>query len=66
MTAMWSSPERRSEHCASLVGDREFEQPPCPDGHDGPGECAEWACAECVGVLMLAVPVLAVPVLAAA
>ncbi|MCF6472958.1 hypothetical protein FAF44_31880 [Nonomuraea sp. MG754425] len=46
MTALWSSPERRSERCPSCAGERPFEQPPCPDGHE-PGRCPEWACVEC-------------------
>jgi hypothetical protein len=46
MTALWSSPERRSERCATCDGERLFEQPPCFDGHE-PGECPDWACAEC-------------------
>ncbi|SEK99568.1 hypothetical protein SAMN05660976_01606 [Nonomuraea pusilla] len=46
MTALWSSPERRSERCVSCAGERLFEQPPCADGHR-PGECPEWFCLEC-------------------
>ncbi len=46
MTALWSSAERRSERCAGCDAERQFEQPPCPDGH-GAGECPEWACQEC-------------------
>ena len=46
MTALWSSPEHRDEHCASCAGERLFEQPACLDGHE-PGECPEWACVEC-------------------
>ncbi|NUR93545.1 MAG: hypothetical protein HOY71_56530 [Nonomuraea sp.] len=52
MTALWSSPERRSEHCASCAGERLFEQPPCMDGHE---VCPEWACLEC-GAAILAGP----------
>jgi hypothetical protein len=54
MTAMWSSPERRTEHCVSCDGEREFEQPPCLDGHVGLGDCPEWACVGCGAVLLLA------------
>lgn len=52
MTALWSSPERRSGHCPSCAGERPFEQPPCADGHE-PGECPEWACADCGHAIML-------------
>lgn len=55
MSTMWSSPERRGEHCASCATERVFEQPPCSDGH-GPGLCPEWACAECGHALFLGVP----------
>ncbi|GIH76654.1 hypothetical protein [Planobispora longispora] len=55
MTTMWSSLEHRGEHCASCAGERVFEQPPCPDGHE-PGECPEWACAECGHALILGLP----------
>src|SRR5687768_14445186 len=46
MTALWSSPERRSERCPACADERPFEQPPCLDGHE-PGECPEWACLDC-------------------
>lgn len=46
MTALWSSPECRREHCASCAAERLFTQPPCLDGHQS-GECPEWACADC-------------------
>ncbi|GAA2359331.1 hypothetical protein GCM10010404_10700 [Nonomuraea africana] len=52
MTALWSSPERRSEHCPSCAGERPFEQPPCMEGHEA---CPEWACLEC-GHALLAGP----------
>ena len=32
-------------HCASCRDEREFEQPPCVDGHDV--DCPELACVEC-------------------
>jgi hypothetical protein len=50
MTSMWSSPERRTEHCAGCDAERTFEQPPCPDGHD---ECPEFLCTACGGTLLL-------------
>ncbi len=56
MTALWSSPERRMETCASCAGERAFEQPPCPDGH-APGECPEWACVACGHALLVLPPV---------
>jgi hypothetical protein len=46
MIALWSSPERRSVHCVTCAGDRQFEQPVCLDGHEA-GECPDWACVEC-------------------
>jgi hypothetical protein len=56
MTSMWSSPERRSEHCAGCAEEREFEQPPCVDGHDAPGECPEWICVACGYAIFVGVP----------
>ncbi len=32
-------------YCSTCSGEREFEQPPCPDDH-GP-DCPEWLCVEC-------------------
>ncbi len=32
-------------HCAHCREEREFEQPPCEDGHDL--DCPETACVEC-------------------
>jgi hypothetical protein len=32
-------------HCVSCRGEREFEQPPCLDGHGV--DCPELACVEC-------------------
>lgn len=52
MTALWSSAECRSEHCASCAGERPFEQPGCADGHE-PGECPEWACVSCGHAILL-------------
>ena len=31
-------------HCVGCRDEREFEQPPCVDGHD---DCPELACIEC-------------------
>ncbi|MBB6548056.1 hypothetical protein ABT362_07785 [Nonomuraea rubra] len=53
MTALWSSPERRSERCPSCAEERAFEQPPCAEGHE-PGQCPEWACVDCGHAVMLA------------
>ena len=50
MTSMWSSPERRTDHCAGCDAERVFEQPPRPDDHD---ECPEWLCMHCGSVLLL-------------
>jgi len=32
-------------HCVSCRGERDFEQPPCLEGHDA--DCPELACVEC-------------------
>ena len=32
-------------HCAECDSEREFEQPPCADGHDM--DCPELACVDC-------------------
>ncbi|MDF2710960.1 MAG: hypothetical protein K0R62_6612 [Nonomuraea muscovyensis] len=55
MTALWSSPERRMETCASCAGERPFEQPPSPAGHV-PGECPELTCLACGHVLPALLP----------
>lgn len=55
MTALWSSPEHRSERCARCAGERLFEQPPCLDGHE-PGECPEWSCVECGHAIFVGLP----------
>lgn len=34
-----------SRHCSGCGEEREFEQPPCPDGHGA--DCPEWACVTC-------------------
>lgn len=34
-----------SRHCPTCGDQREFEQPPCLDGH-GP-DCPEWSCVAC-------------------
>lgn len=31
--------------CPNCARRTEFEQPPCPDGHDS--DCPEWYCTEC-------------------
>lgn len=36
---------RASQHCTTCGGEREFEQPPCMDGHGG--DCPEWLCVVC-------------------
>lgn len=33
MTSMWSSPERRTEHCAGCDSEQMFEQPRAMAGH---------------------------------
>ena len=38
-------------HCPSCDMEREFEQPPCVDGHGQ--DCPEWLCVEC-GLAMVA------------
>ena len=38
-------------HCACCRGEREFEQPPCVDGHDL--DCPELACVECGMALLV-------------
>lgn len=53
MTALWTSPERRSERCPSCAEERAFEQPPCLDGHE-PGQCPEWACVDCGHAMVFA------------
>jgi hypothetical protein len=39
----------RCDQCAKV---REFEQPPCRDGHGA--DCDEWVCATCGGALLVA------------
>ncbi|TKK86977.1 hypothetical protein FDA94_19505 [Herbidospora galbida] len=48
MTSMWSSPEHRTERCASCDTEREFTQPPCEEGHE---VCPEWSCVTCGSAL---------------
>ncbi|GLX94336.1 hypothetical protein Hesp01_22860 [Herbidospora sp. NBRC 101105] len=50
MTSMWSSPEHRTERCASCDTEREFTQPPCEEGHE---VCPEWSCVICGSALFL-------------
>jgi hypothetical protein len=41
-------------YCPDCAEDREFVQPPCPDGHTaGGGECPEWVCADCGAAFVL-------------
>ena len=44
----------RTEHCPMCGEAREFEQPPCVDGHtaDG-GDCPEWICVDCGTAFLL-------------
>ncbi|WP_231618894.1 hypothetical protein [Nonomuraea sp. SBT364] len=77
MTALWSSPERlavlqgehryghRYGHCVTCAGERLFERPVCLDGHE-PGECPEWACAECGHAIWLGLAECARPLVTAA
>lgn len=37
--------------CRNCARRTEFEQPPCPDGHDS--ECPEWYCIECGAATIL-------------
>ncbi len=37
--------------CCNCARRTEFEQPPCPDGHDS--ECPEWYCTECGAATIL-------------
>ncbi|MFI6595291.1 hypothetical protein ACIBHX_03535 [Nonomuraea sp. NPDC050536] len=53
MTALWSSPERRSELCATCAGERLFEQPPCLAELDGHEAWPEWACLECGSAILI-------------
>jgi len=41
-------------HCVGCRGEREFEQPPCVDGHDL--DCPELACVDCGMALVLPWP----------
>ncbi|HVA60441.1 MAG TPA: hypothetical protein VNG13_07875 [Mycobacteriales bacterium] len=34
----------RNRYCPACRDEREFEQPPCLDGHS---DCPEWSCVEC-------------------
>ncbi len=45
---MWSSPEHRTERCASCDAERQFTQPPCDEGHE---VCPEWSCVNCGSAL---------------
>ncbi|GAA0213078.1 hypothetical protein GCM10009527_006260 [Actinomadura nitritigenes] len=45
-------------HCSTCGDEREFEQPPCPDGHGA--ECPERVCVEC-GAAVLVDPPLTSP-----
>jgi len=37
--------------CRNCARRTEFEQPPCPDGHDS--DCPEWYCTECGAATIL-------------
>lgn len=45
-------------HCSTCGDEREFEQPPCPDGHGA--ECPERVCVDC-GAAVLVDPPLTSP-----
>ncbi len=68
MTALRSSVlqgEHRFGHCVTCAGERLFERPACSDGHE-PGECPEWACAECGHAIWLGLAECARPLVTAA
>ncbi len=50
-------------HCPVCDTERNFEQPPCTDGH-GP-DCPEWVCTECGTALLVGPDPLVEPVPAA-
>jgi len=37
--------------CRNCARTTEFEQPPCPDGHES--DCPEWYCTECGAATMV-------------
>ncbi|RFS82796.1 hypothetical protein D0T12_25545 [Actinomadura spongiicola] len=41
-------------YCSTCGDEREFEQPPCPDGHGE--ECPERACVECGAAVLVGSP----------
>jgi hypothetical protein len=46
--------ESRTDHCPRCADVREFEQPPCVDGHTADGSaCPEWACVDCGAALLI-------------
>ncbi|MEU4578393.1 hypothetical protein ACBI99_09990 [Nonomuraea sp. ATR24] len=49
----------------TCAGERLFERPACSDGHE-PGECPEWACAECGHAIWLGLAECARPLVTAA
>jgi hypothetical protein len=44
-------------YCSTCGDEREFEQPPCPDGH-GP-DCPERACTACGTAVLVGLPLTA-------
>ncbi|MER7544944.1 hypothetical protein [Actinomadura sp.] len=46
-------------YCSTCGDEREFEQPPCPDGHGA--ECPERACVECGAAVLVGLPPVTAP-----
>jgi hypothetical protein len=46
-------------HCSSCGEERDFESPPCPDGHGC--DCPELVCVSCGQALMIDALVIAAP-----
>jgi hypothetical protein len=42
-------------HCPECAAVKEFEQPPCLDGHGA--DCPEWLCLTCGTALLVGAPV---------
>lgn len=42
-------------HCPECAALKEFEQPPCLEGHGA--DCPEWLCLSCGTALLIGVPV---------
>ncbi|WP_168220891.1 hypothetical protein [Actinomadura sp. WMMA1423] len=47
-------------YCFTCGDEREFEQPPCEDGHGE--ECPEWGCVDCGSAVLVDPPPVAAPV----